>query len=246
MILRNEIRIGRARVERRVRRLSLRGWTLLPGRSESVELGAVEALPEVLKAWQRPGRGKVLGRCRLVVDDTLLQYAVVPGLPDARSIGDFRMAASLRCEALFGWAGDNWVVSAATPPTTGPTLVCAARRGDVARWEDASRLLRTGRAAVTSAAIDAIDSVRRRIPNDCRVLALSREGAVGFLVQNGAVAAVVQDRDTACGNWDEESAANWLKAQTALTESWQRTDAVVLIDLRDWSRGCIVHERRLQ
>jgi hypothetical protein len=246
MIRRNEIRIGRTRVERRTRRLTLRGWTLQPEQSEAVEFGVGARLPDVLRSWRSPARTGILSRCRLVVDDSLLQYAVVPGLADARTLKDFRTAARLRCEALFGWAEDRWMVAVATPPTAGSVLVCAARRDDVAAWEEGWRQLQDGNPSLVPAAIDAIDQVRRGIPNEVQLAVLSGEVCVGFLVRGGDVKAVVQQRDSSCAEWDDETAARWLGVQAALAAPGRGAGATVILDLRDWSRGCVVREGRLQ
>ena len=246
MIRRHEIRISRGRLERRTRRLALRGWVLEPERQDAIEVGDADGLTETLSAWHESGRRSRFSRSRVVVDDSLVQYAVVPGLAGARTVRDFQVAACLRCEALFGWSEDRWVVAVATPPTTGPTLVCAARREDVAVWERTCRELKGLNPAVMPAAIDAIDNVRRRFADDARVAALSSDGAVGFLVQRGEVQAVVQERALACADWSDEIALEWLDAQAGLAEPWQQSSIAFILDLRDWGSGCVVRERRLQ
>jgi hypothetical protein len=91
-----------------------------------------------------------------------------------------------------------------------------------------------------------MNNVRRRFADEARVAALSSDGAVGFLVQRGRVQAVVQERALACADWNDEIALEWLDAQAGLAEQWQRKSVAFILDLRDWSSGCIVRERRFQ
>lgn len=240
MFRRAEIRIGRRRIERRTRHLSLRGWKLAEGETDAIDLADGEAPFEALASWGAPRNGRPPARSRITLDDALVQYGVVAGLPDARTVNDYRTAARLRCEALFGWSDDRWIVSVASPPTTGAVLVCAARRDDLSAWEAVTQALRGVGPTLEPDAIDALASQRHRIPDDGLVAVVSRETLVGFTVRKGAIEGVVQERDPDLVRWDDEEILHRLDLYSKLGEPTSNHVMPIVLDTRDWGAGAVL------
>lgn len=92
----------------------------------SFAIDVESAVNDFAKQWGEAfaDRGKQPGSLEIILDDTLVKYFVLTPPVNAHSLKDYRAAALMRLETLFGVVSDDYLVSADWNMKE-PSLVCA-------------------------------------------------------------------------------------------------------------------------
>jgi hypothetical protein len=231
---RDEFRIGTDRLERRRCALTLKGWTPSAGAHRVIESNG--DLSGAITTLLRHSPSPFLSRKpTLEVDDSLLQFAMVPSLKDARTVAEFRKAIELRCTALFGWSTDRWFVGTDFRPSAEQVLVCGCRREDLDQWRQTSTRIGAS-PGLAPTAVRALNEVRDDVPDNALAVVLSATGCVAIALRSSFPVAVAQERNLDCASWQRNDVTRWLRLQAALDERLDGLAATMILDVRDWGR----------
>lgn len=235
-----ELRVGAKRLEWRRRPLTWRGWAPVPSGHGELGFEGSEGLQSAVEQLRRE-RLAERDRIRVIIDDAIVQFGVVPALQEARDLSEFRTASALRAESSFGWKPGIWSINTAMPPAGERVLVCACRCQDLGEWMKV-RNKGSHASPLVANAIYAINGARRQIDDDGRIAVISSTGCVALVCRAGEPRAVAQVRTNDCINWDAAEVRGWLDGESLLDEAWGATNAIALIDVRTWSRpqACVL------